>query len=690
MKALIQKELRENLKLAVLGLGILTLILALNAQKYSTILKNLGGISESQQVYLPWQPLVSSDILIGFFCAIFGAVLGWFQIHNESHRDLWAFLIHRPITRTEIFLGKVIAGLMLYVLATGLPLIGFIAWALVPGHVAAPFQWAMLRPVAILVLSGILYYFAGMLTGLRQARWYASRALGLGVALFVSLMFQSEPHLWQALFFILIGGIILATAVWGGFHSHGYYRGQPAPGRLALTGALMPGWGFVLALTAILLVELLLRNSNFNPRSEYQMTKDGTIYKVTRGNGDQSDIMDLAGKPLMDSKTGRRIRTADFNRQLCIRVQINPDFSNRAPHGRWLDRDCNRFTFWRATPDTLWYYWGRYGRLVGYDIATRRFIGSLGPNGFAQNISGNGDRFDNDRNNYAVASRRIINTAHAVYELDLEHRATKAIYSITNDSEAATLSNITNTPHESIGGIGEVSLNGNDWDYTIVVTRSYVRLLSPDGKAVWQFAYKSNHTDYGQITVSFLDSRNQFALWLVPSGHTQEKTGWKLPMQVTWLDREQGALRSTDLPVLSHNRREFAREQKLISLSLPPALLVMLPLFDEVPRLEDIPWVLVRYSLAAALVCLPVGWWVGRRYSLTLPSRVGWAAFHLVFGIPGLLTFLSVQEWPAREACPNCKKLRVVDREKCEHCGADFAPPEKNGTEVFETMAAAK
>jgi hypothetical protein len=223
-----------------------------------------------------------------------------------------------------------------------------------------------------------------------------------------------------------------------------------------------------------------------------------------------------------------------------------------------------------------------------------------------------------------------------------------------------------------------------------VVTRSYVRLLSPDGKAVWQFAYKSNHPDYGQITVSFLDSRNQFALWLVPSGHTQEKTGWKLPMQVTWLDREQGALRSTDLPVLSHNRREFAREQKLISLSLPPALLVMLPLFDEVPRLEDIPWVLVRYSLAAALVCLPVGWWVGRRYSLTLPSRVGWAAFHLVFGIPGLLTFLSVQEWPAREACPNCKKLRVVDREKCEHCGADFAPPEKNGTEVFETMAAAK
>ena len=188
-----------------------------------------------------------------------------------------------------------------------------------------------------------------------------------------------------------------------------------------------------------------------------------------------------------------------------------------------------------------------------------------------------------------------------------------------------------------------------------MVTRGYIRLLTPDGKAVWQFAYKSNHPDYGQITVSFLDSRNQFALWLVPSGHTQEKTGWKLPMQVTWLDREQGMLRSTDLPVLSHNRREFAREQKLISLSISPVVVVLLPLINEQPRLEDIPWVLVRYSLAAALVCLPIGWWLGLRYSLSLPARLGWAAFYLVFGIPGLLTFLSVQDGRHEKPVPTAK-----------------------------------
>ena len=37
------------------------------------------------------QPLLGSlPKLATVFCAIFGAVLGWLQIHNERHRDLWA------------------------------------------------------------------------------------------------------------------------------------------------------------------------------------------------------------------------------------------------------------------------------------------------------------------------------------------------------------------------------------------------------------------------------------------------------------------------------------------------------------------------------------------------------------------------------------------------------------------------
>jgi hypothetical protein len=102
------------------------------------------------------------------------------------------------------------------------------------------------------------------------------------------------------------------------------------------------------------------------------------------------------------------------------------------------------------------------------------------------------------------------------------------------------------------------------------------------------------------------------------------------------------------------------------------------------------PWKDLLISLAAAAVCAVVGWLLCQRYHFSAGARLKWAGFHLIFGLPGLLGFLCVQEWPARESCPNCKKLRVVDREHCEHCGADFAQPEKNGTEIFEPLAAVK
>src|SRR6185295_20015827 len=82
-------------------------------------------------------------------------------------------------------------------------------------------------------------------------------------------------------------------------------------------------------------------------------------------------------------------------------------------------------------------------------------------------------------------------------------------------------------------------------------------------------------------------------------------------------------------------------------------------------------------SLAVSvLLCAPFGWWLGLRHRLPLSAQLSWGAFHLLTGVPGLLTFLAVHDWPAREKCPKCNQLRVVDREECEHCGAKFAPPQ--------------
>jgi ABC-type transport system involved in multi-copper enzyme maturation permease subunit len=669
MKTLIRKELRENLKLAVLSLIVFTVLVVWSWCDYTGMIKDvLLGLRSLEGYRL--QPVESGLILAGtaWLCVIFGAVLGWMQIFNERHRDLWAFLIHHPVSRTQIFFSKVIAGLGIYIVAAGLPLVCFIVWAGIPGHVAAPFQWAMTLRIAWLFLAGIAFYFAGMLTGLRQARWYASRTFGLGLA-FVILLANVVPtwQFWQILVAMLVGITILATAVWGGFHSNGHYNGQPALGKLGLTASITVGAGvvvfIVLALLASLLSNLVFNNDRW---ATYVMTKDGTIYKETQGGRRPSEFVDLNGKPLTDAKTGRMIESEEFNRRACNTISIQMDWEKASLTRR---NPATFFTFWQATPDTIWYYWNRYGRLVGYDIASRQCIGSIGPNGFAKDLAGGGDRFN-------APDSRTLQTATAIYRADLQNRATKILFTTEKD--------------ETVLGATDVLLNGNDWNYTVVATKHYIRLLTPEGKVVWKTPYEQAYPDSVRVRVSFLEKPGQYALWVAPSYGANKRAGWKLPTHVAWIDSEQGIFKGVDLPNLNPPGNVYPLRAKLLSLLMPPALWAGIYLNDQ-PEPVELPWKLVLISLAAAaVVWVPAGWWLGRRYSFNLQTQLGWAAFHLLCGIPGFLAFLSVQEWPAREPCSNCGKLRLVDREKCEHCGAAFAPPEKNGTEIFAPLEATR
>jgi hypothetical protein len=660
MKALVRKEIRENVKLAALGLVIYTLMLV---QQYRDYVFSPNNMS---------QPLAHGGLqgFTGLFCAIFGAVLGWLQIHNERRPDLWAFLMHRPMTRPGIFLGKVIAGLGLYCFGVGLPLFGFIVWARWPGHVAAPFELTMLRPLAAYVLTGVVFYFAGMLTGLRQARWYASRALVLGVALAVYLLMRTSPAFWQSLLVFLLGAGILIAANLGGFLSHGYYRGQPAWGKAGLTAALMVG-SLIVAATAVLFL------SSFFPRMErpearysYDMTTNGAIFKVTEGPGKSWAIVDLEGKPLIDDKTGHMTELKDFRPRVAKPTQLDTDPDAWTGFRPWMQADNSLFFAWHQTADTLWYYWGRYGRLVGYDIATRRCIGSLGPNGFSQDLSGDGARFINSANR---RGQRTLWTATTVYSVDPEKRSIKALFITTSD--------------DPINMAAEIVLNGYDWDYEAVATKRSIHLLTSDGKPVWKAPYEPMGPAYIQVGMYFLQPPGQFALWLTPSRDENERADWKLPIHVVWLARDQGVVNSADLPELVPPRFKLPIQAKLVSAVVPPALLMILPHLRGGPSPKDLPRELLLLSWGTAvLVCLPIGWWLGWRYRFPFAAQAGWAVFRVLFGVPRLLAFLSVQEWAAREACPNCKKLRVVDRAQCEHCGADFAPPEKTGTEVFAPL----
>jgi hypothetical protein len=255
------------------------------------------------------------------------------------------------------------------------------------------------------------------------------------------------------------------------------------------------------------------------------------------------------------------------------------------------------------------------------------------------------------------------------YELDLRHRTVRKFFS-SEDGNLLAAAQV---------------LRNSEWDCTVALTERSVILLNRGGKVMWRHPVKRAEG----VWVSYIRPPGNFAVWIPETQRTNAYAGFDGPMLVTWFG-PQGPERSVKLPALEHPGNELLPpRERVLSSALPPGFWAMLPLIKH-ESWRAIPREMVRISIITALLCLPVAWWLGWRYRLGFGAKVWWSAFILFGGIPGLLAFLSVKEWPARESCPQCGKPRVVNREQCEHCGVPFAPPPRNGTEIFEPVAANK
>jgi len=673
MKALLRKEFWEILWVAALGLIVLSLGLLPQFLFYRELMDALVLSDAARQSYSQPLALGGGAEPVGFFCAIFAAILGCLQILPERLRNLWGVLLHRPMAPTGIFLAKAIIGLGVYLVATGLPLVCFIGWAMAPGNIPAPVEWRMYLPLLAFYLAGIPYYFVGMLTGLRQARWYASRTLGLGAGVLLSVGLIVAPHLWQAFLFLLLATGFLGVAAWGSFCTNGFYRGQPAAGKRALTITVALGAVVVAFFIGALLGDLagrLAPKARQESWSRYHMTEDGMVIKATRAQDQPVQITDMDGNPAKDSRTGTPMTLPELEKVTRRTVQVYAALEKEPPNWCWLNQFGHLYVLWQVTPQTLWYYDTVRGRLVGYDGVTRRFIGSLGPKGFAPDHVGAGDAFT-DRIDPALR------TDTGLYLPDLHNRSVKQFFATESQ--------------DAIVGIGNILLKNHDWAY-LVLTRQFVRLLTSDGTEILKAPFQPAPPEYHDVKLSLLEPTGKFALWIEPSYGANEKAGWKLPTHVTWFDGGRETA-STELPPLSPKHTTSRIEEKVLGLLMPPALIA------TVRCMIDEPWalagdgqawqlwqVLLFMSLIFSVaVCLPVGYWLTRRYCLPRSAQLGWSAFLLVSGFPGLLALLSVEEWPAREPCPNCKKLRVVCHAQCEHCGAVFSAPAKKGTEIFDS-----
>ena len=240
MKPLFWKELRQSLKWAIAVLALMSIAVIYLAWDVS----RLGRYPE------PFERLQQLSVVA---CPLAGLFLGVMHVVTEKRRDLWAFLVHRPISRTTIVLAKTSAGFVLYFLAAGVPVAAANAWLAIPGNVPAPFYGPMMLPGLADLLTGSVYYLAGLLISMREARWYGSRVLAVGVAILCSLIVVSVGYFWLALIAIIVAAGILGVAVWGSFVGGGEYGPQPMAAKAALGASLLAGIAIVFVIGGVVL-----------------------------------------------------------------------------------------------------------------------------------------------------------------------------------------------------------------------------------------------------------------------------------------------------------------------------------------------------------------------------------------------------------------------------------------------------
>src|SRR5215204_2838743 len=132
MNAMILKELRENAKWALLG------ALGLSIALFMALLDGGMSYSIANETF---------QLTTQFGFAGLAVLLAVAQTMPEQWRDRWSFLVHRPVTRTQIFFAKFATGGALYALACGVPLLIVYAWATSSlGRREAPVVPEMLQP----------------------------------------------------------------------------------------------------------------------------------------------------------------------------------------------------------------------------------------------------------------------------------------------------------------------------------------------------------------------------------------------------------------------------------------------------------------------------------------------------------------------------------------------------------------
>jgi hypothetical protein len=690
MRSLCWKELRENVKwalLAMVALGVGEMYALYHTDNGQPDYDYNSGITLCKTTFL---------MVTTFGSAAVGFVLGLLQILPELRRDQWAALLHRPVPRSVIFLGKAAAGLLLYALATVPPFLLSVWLVATPGHFATPFVPGLMLPGVADICTGAVYYFAALALALQRDKWVGLRAFPLLAAFHCSGFVTSSKFFYVALEAAILMGIALCAAGWGTMLNQEKFSARPWLGRLAFLAMVYYGvCGFGDLGESILKV---MGPSSHSHYVRYELSDKGVPLRLTYDDNICVSVTDPDGHPVTDPD----YRPSRVRSHLSYMNGVSSNIGDA--HG-WKEepfvrsyRDSAAY-LWRAISYTYpkfeqWFYLEQKGSLVCIPVPQNKAIARFDQGGFEP----------------VTAEPRPF-----LPETDWEQSDSEEQIIVW---DGKSLSLVSLAKRESIDlplqgrgpvfGIGTASSEDSGGNSSVIGVALPDRMAVYDdatGAQVASLPYHQNVDRWGQLEMGVNGGAERFYIRYMPSAWIDGKTRDGMPSYMEEMNRQGEVLHTWTLPSLPPFQRSESLGNFLAQRLSSPAFFFGNMAYQKLgaalgsERLGNLlasrfgknrlTWEIALYvvSLSLALAATTLLW--ARSVYFSWPRAVAWAAFVFLFNVAGFITFRLAADWPRMAACPRCGRSRPIDEDLCPHCGAAWPEPQMEGTEVFDGAAGA-
>jgi hypothetical protein len=199
------KELRESAGIGLLGAVALSSV-AVGNMGLSPLPGLIGPLRYGEIPFLDNSFLYQ----FGFASCALAIALGLKQSIGDLFGEAQLFVLHRPVPRARIYGMKLVVGLAIHLVLSGMTVLVYAVWAASPGTHASPFDWRMTLTAWTLLFATSTVYLASFLSGIRPAAWIGTRLCPLAASVLVVMLALFLPTWISWLGLIAINALLIA------------------------------------------------------------------------------------------------------------------------------------------------------------------------------------------------------------------------------------------------------------------------------------------------------------------------------------------------------------------------------------------------------------------------------------------------------------------------------------------------